>query len=31
MNAEVLQAVIAEQVNQLKLPGVGRAYQELAR
>ena len=31
MSAEVLQAVIAEQVKQLKLPGVGRAYQELAR
>lgn len=31
MSAEVLQAVIREQVKQLKLPGVGRAYEELAR
>lgn len=31
MSAEVLHAVIAEQVKQLKLPGVGRSYQELAR
>jgi len=31
MSAEVVHAVIAEQVKQLKLPGVGRSYQELAR
>jgi len=31
MSAEVLQAVIREQVKPLKLPGVGRAYEELAR
>lgn len=31
MSAEVVQAVIAEQVKQLKLPGVGKSYQELAR
>ena len=31
MSAEVLHAVIAEQVKQLKIPGVGRSYQELAR
>jgi len=31
MSAEVVHAVIAEQVKQLKLPGVGRTYQELAR
>ncbi len=31
MSAGVLEAVIAAQVKQLKLPGVGRAYQELAR
>ncbi len=31
MSAEVVHAVIAEQVKQLKLPGVGKSYQELAR
>jgi len=31
MSGGVLEAVIAAQVKQLKLPGVGRAYEELAR